>query len=142
MSVPTTIQSNQVPLQLGTDGITYKNVVCKRTTNFNGTTSVNVEETDCGIEKGLGTPDWTLDFEGVVNTTPTSTTELSAADLLSLWLNKTLAYAKFMTGDGTGKNVYIQGTGYVTDLSMAASVGNLLAFTFTFNGVGTPDITV
>ena len=142
MSVPTTIQSNQVPLQLSSDGVTYKNVVCKRTTNFNGTTSVNVEETDCGIEKGLGTPDWTIGFEGVVNTTPTSTTELSTADLLSLWLNKTLTYTKFLTGDGTGKNIYIQGTGYITDLTVDVSTGNLVAFSFTLNGVGNPDITV
>ena len=67
MSVPTTVQSNQIPLALSTDGgVTYKNVVCKRAWNFAGTTAVNAEETDCGVSKGLGAPDWTMDFEGVV----------------------------------------------------------------------------
>lgn len=143
MSVPTLIQSNQVPLTLSLDaGVTYKNVVCKRAWNFNGTTAVNAEETDCGISKGLGAPDWTMDFEGVLNTTPTTTTEMSAKEVADAWLAQTLAYIKTQTGNGTGGNMYIQGTGYVTDFAIQNQVGNLIAFTFTFNGVGTPDLTV
>lgn len=142
MSTPTTFQSNQVPLAISTDNITYKNVVCKRAWNFNGTTSVNTEETDCGIEKGLGSPDWTMDFEGVLNTTPNGATEMSAAAMIALWLNQTLSYVKTQTGAGTGSNLYIQGSGYITDFAVQNQVGNLIAFTFTFNGTGVPDITV
>ena len=141
MSVPTTIQSNQVPLSLSTDGITYKNVVCKRTWGFNLTSAVNTEETDCGVEKGLGAVDWTFNFEGVVNTTPNGATEMSAAVLIGLANNQTLTYVKALTGDGTGSNIYIQGSGYITDFSIENSVGSLIAFTFTFNGVGAVDIT-
>lgn len=143
MSVPTLVQSNQVPLALSIDGgITYLNVVCKRGFNFNGTTSVNPEETDCGISKGLGAPDWTMDFEGVVNTTPNAGTEISAKQLLDTWQNQVLSYIKTQTGAGTGGNLYIQGSGYVTDYAIQNQVGNLLAFTFTFNGVGAVDTTV
>jgi hypothetical protein len=142
MSVPTTWQSNQVPLQLSADDITYLNVVCKRASNFNGTTSVNVEETDCGIDKGLGTPDWTVDFEGVVNTTPNSGAEVSAKQLFSWWQNKTLLYVKWMTSNGAGGNLYRQGTGYITDYAESLATGSLMAFNFTFNGVGTIDETV
>src|SRR5690349_5778998 len=102
MSVPTFIQSNQVPLAISTDGITYANVVCKRAWNFNGTTPVNSEETDCGVAKGLGAIDWTMDFEGVLNTTPTSPTEASAAVVAGYWLNQTLLYIKTQTGNGAG----------------------------------------
>lgn len=142
MSTPTNIQSNLVPLALSTDGITYKNAVCKRAWNFNGTTAVNSEETDCGIAKGLGAIDWTMDFEGVVNTTPNGASEMSAAGLAALWLNQTLTYIKTLTGDGTLQNLYIQGTGYITDFAVQNQVGNLISFSFTFNGVGSPDITV
>jgi hypothetical protein len=139
MSVPTTIQSNQVPLALSTDGITYKNVVCKKSWNFNGTTAVNSEETDCGIDKGLGASDWSMDFAGVVNKTPTSSTEVSAATLAGWWVNQTLLYIKTTTGS-VANDSYIQGTGYITDYGVQNSVGSLLAFTFTFNGTGTPDM--
>lgn len=136
MSVPTTIQSKQVPMALSVDGVTYKNVVCKRTTNFNGTTAVNAEESDCGIEKGLGAPDWTMDFEGIVNTTPDSPTEISAAEIMGYWLNQTELYAKLQPG-----NLYIQGRVFLTDVGVQLSTGNLIAFTFTLNGIGVPDIT-
>lgn len=139
MSVPTTIQSNQVPLAISTDGITYKNVVCKKSWNFSLTSAVNSEETDCGIDKGLGAVDWTMDFQGVVNKTPTSTTEVSSATLAGYAVNQTLLYIKTTTG-ATANDSYIQGTGYITDFGVQNSVGSLLAFTFTFNGIGTPDV--
>lgn len=137
MSTPTYVQSNQVPLALSTDGITYKNVVCKRAWNFNGSTPVNTEETDCGVAKGLGASDWTMDFEGVLNTTPNGASEMSLKDVLALWVNQTLSYIKTQSGS----SMYIQGEGYITDFAIQNSVGNLVAFTFTFNGIGNPDIT-
>lgn len=142
MSVPTKIQSSATVILLSTDNITYKSVLCKRAWNFNGTTSVNAEEDDCGISKGLGAPDWTMDFEGSVNTAPDSATEISAKTLLDYWQNKTLLYIKTMTGDGTGSNLYIQGQGYVTDLTVSAPQGGIVGFNFTFNGEGTVDTTV
>lgn len=142
MSVPTFIQSNQVPLLLSTDNITFGAVVCKRAWNFNGTTPVNSEETDCGVAKGLGASDWTMDFEGVLNTTPTSPTELSAAVVAGYWVNQTSLYIKTQTGNGTGGNFFVTGAGYITDFALQNSVGNLVAFTFTFNGIGTPDFTI
>lgn len=142
MSVPTTIQSNTVPFKLSGDGVTYKNVVCKRSFNFQGTTSVNSEETDCGVHKGLGANDWSCDFEGVLNTTPDGATEMAAATVIGYWLNQTLVYVKFQTGDGTGDNMYVQGQGYITNFQMNNQVPGLIAFSFTFNGDGNPDITI
>lgn len=141
MSVPTLIQSNLVPLMISTDsGVTYKSVLCKKSFNFNGTTPVNAEETDCGVSKGLGAIDWTVDFEGLVNTTPTTPTEMSAKQISDLWLAQTLVLVKFTTGSG-GSNVYRQGSGYITDYTETNQVGNLISFTFTLNGVGSPDFT-
>jgi hypothetical protein len=142
MSAPTYVDSKLVPVAISTDNITYKNVLCKRTSNFSLTSAVNAEESDCGISKGLGSVDWTQDFEGLVNITPNGATEMSASDILTIAANQTLAYIKWMTNDGTGKNLFVQGQGYITDFGTQLSTGNLAAFTFTFNGVGAPDITV
>lgn len=142
MSVPTTIQSKAIPLLVSTNGTDWAAIVCKRTWNFNATKSVNSEETDCGIEKGLGAIDWTVDFEGVVNTTPTSPTEVSAAALAGYFSNETLLYVKAQTGNGSGSNLFVTGQAYITDLAFQNSVGNLQAFTATFNGIGNPDFTV
>lgn len=141
MSV-STVQSKAIPLLISTDGVAYKTVVCKRTWNFNATKAVNPEETDCGITKGLGAIDWTVDFEGVLNTTPESATEASFAEVAGHFLNETLLYVKIQSGDGSGGNMFISGTAYITDFAAQNSVGNLQAFTATFNGVGDPDFTV
>lgn len=141
MSVPTTLQSNLVPFALSTDEITYKNVVCKKAWNFNGTTPTNVEETDCGPLVGLGSNTWTFDFEMVLNTTPDGATQMSAKDVLSIWNNQTFAYAKVMYPANTGVNFYIQGAGYITSFVLQNTVGNLMTFTGTFSGNGAVDIT-
>ena len=51
-----------------------------------------------------------------------------------LWQNQTLVAVKVLTP-------YVQGNGYITDLGFQNSVGNLMAFTFTLNGVGAVDFT-
>lgn len=141
MSV-STVQSKAIPVLISTDGVTYKSIVCKRTWNFNATKAVNPEETDCGITKGLGAIDWTVDFEGVLNTTPESATEASFAEVAGHFLNETLLYVKIQSGDGSGGNMFISGRANITDFAAQNSVGNLQAFTATFNGQGDPDFTV
>lgn len=140
MSTPTTIQANLVPFALSTDGITYNNVVCKKSWNFTGSTPTNVEETDCGPLVGLGSNNFNFDFEAVLNKTPNAG-EISAKDVLSIWNNQTLAYAKVLYPDPGGTNFFIQGSGYITNFVLQNTVGNLMTFTGTFSGNGTVDIT-
>lgn len=141
MSTPTTLQSNLIPFALSTDDITYKNVVCKKAWNFNGTTPTNIEQTDCGPLVALGSNQWTFDFQMVLNTTPNGATEMSAKDVLTLWNNQTYCYAKVLYPAGTGANFYIQGAGYISNFKLANQVGNLMTFDGTFSGNGTVDIT-
>lgn len=141
MSTPTTVQSNLVPFALSTDDITYKNVVCKKAWNFNGTTPTNVEDSDCGSLTGLGSNNWTFDFEMVLNTTPDGATQMSAKDVLALWNNQTFSYAKVLYPSPGGANFFIQGGGYITNFVLQNTVGNLMTFTGTFTGNGTVDIT-
>lgn len=141
MSTPTGISSNLVPFAVSADNITYKNVVCKKSWNFNGTTPTNVEQTDCGPMVGLGSNEWSFDFEGVLNTAVAGATEVSAKEMLSYWNNQTSLYAKVLYPNADGSNFYIQGAGYITNFKLANSVGNLITFTATFSGNGSVDNT-
>lgn len=141
MSTPTTIQANLVPFSLSVDNTTYKNVVCKKSWNFNGTTQTNTEQTDCGPLTAVGSNEFTFDFEMVLNTTPDSATQMSAKEVLAIWNSQAITYAKVLYPDPAGSNFYIQGAGYITSFVLQNSVGNLMTFTGTFTGNGTVDIT-
>lgn len=141
MSTPTGIQSNLVPLLISTDNITYKSVVCKKAANFNGTTPTNVEQTDCGPMVGLGSNEWSVDIEGVLNTSPAGATEISAKELLSYWNSQTFVYVKLQYPDPTGLNFYLQGGGYISSFKLGITTGQLVNFSATFSGNGTVDNT-
>lgn len=136
MSTPTPLQAKLVPMALSTDGESYKNVVCKRTANFTGTTPTNREDTDCGNFVSLGSNEWSFDFEGVFNTQKEST-EYTAEDILQFWQNQTLLYVKVQYA---GTNLYLQGQGYLTGTGVGLSTGSLVTFTFTFTGTGDVDV--
>lgn len=139
----TTVQSNLVPIYLSADsGSTYKSVVCKKSASFKGSTSTTEEETDCGILLGIGANKWSFDVEAIVNTTPAST-EMSYEDILGYWQAQTALLVKYQypTSGSPGADFYHQGTVYITDISQANSVGNLLSFTITLSGTGTLDVT-
>jgi hypothetical protein len=141
MSTPTGIQSNLVPFALSTDNSTYKNVVCKKAWGFKGTTPTNVEETDCGPMVGLGSNNFSFDFQMVLNTTPNGATEMSAKDVLTIWNNQTACYVKVQYPGGVGTDFYLQASGYITSFELTNQVGNLMTFSGTFTGNGTVDIT-
>jgi hypothetical protein len=136
MSVPTTQQAKLVPFTLSEDNVTFKSVVCLKVWNFNGTTPVQKEKTQCGTHTALDALESSFDFEGVANSTPNGATEVSHNDILGYWKNQTLVYAKVQP---TG--MYIQGQGYITNFRVTAQVGNLVSFTATFEMDGDPDIT-
>ncbi len=136
MSVPTYLASKLVPMALSTDGITYRNVLCKRTANFTGTTPQNTEESDCGSSTALGENTWSFDFDGLFNNSINTATEYSAVEILNFWISQTLLYVKVA---GTG--VLISGTGYLTGTGFALQTGQNSAFSFTFTGTGNPTVT-
>lgn len=141
MSTPTTIQSNLVPIAVSTDsGSTYKNIVCKKSWGFNGSTATNVEETDCGPLVGLGSNNFTFDFEAVMNTTPDSD-QVSAKGLLDIWNNQTQVMLKVLYPSPGGTNIFISGVAYLTSYTLVNQVGNLMTVTGTFTGNGTVDTT-
>lgn len=138
----TTLQSNLVPLKISSDGgTTYKSIVCKKSWTFNHSTSTTKEETDCGVLLGIGANEWGFDIEGVVNTTPTGGSEVSAEDLMSLASAQTALKVKLDYPASAGTDLYAVGDCYLTSFKITNSVGSLMTFSGTLSGTGTLDIT-
>jgi hypothetical protein len=138
----TTLQSNLVPLKISTDGgTTKKSIVCKKGFTFNHETPITEENTDCGVLIGLGSNKWSFDVEGVVNTTPTSGSEVSYEDLLGIANAQTQIDVYLDHPSGSGTDVYASGDAYITNLRFTNQVGSLHTFTATITGTGTLDIT-
>lgn len=132
MSTPTTIQGKLVPVMISTDGINYKNVVCKKVGNLNLDSPVNKEDTDCGSFSGLGAVNWTIDIEGLLNTTPNTATELSANEMLNFANNQTLVYIKILYAP----YILRSGQGYISNYKETFETNALVGFTATFTNNG------
>lgn len=138
MSVPTPILSSAVPFAISTDGVTYKQVVCKKTCGYTGTTNVAKEETDCGVLKAPGAIDENFNFEFVLNTTPNGATEWGSDSVMNFFQAKTLLYVKVTVGSVT---YYRQGQGYITNYTETANQNGMITATGTFELSGTLDTT-
>jgi hypothetical protein len=138
MSV-TAVQSSALPFYVATDS-GYSNVrmiVCKKSLNFTGTTTVNTEDTDCGPIVGLGSNGWVFSFEGVANTTPDIGTQESYEQLLKWWNAQTLLYVRWNYPDSGGSDFTHKGAAYITSITSAVAQGAAMNFTIEFTGQGT-----
>lgn len=138
----TNLQSILVPLKISTDaGATKQSIQCKKSWTFNHETSISEEATDCGVLIGLGPNKWGFELEGVVNTTPTAATEISAEGLLAIASAQTLFLVYLDYPAAAGTDLYATGTAYLTNLKISNTVGSLMNFTATLSGTGVLDIT-
>lgn len=131
MSALTPLQSKNVPFAMGTDGITYKNVVCKKLSGLTLTPTIAEEETDCGPATGVGAVKFQFNAEVVLNTTPSGATEISSNEVFA-WANAgTLVYV-LMSASG-----YIRrGSGYISNYQESLPQGGFVTATFTITGNG------
>lgn len=131
MSALTPIQARNVPFAMGTDGVSYKNVVCKKLSGLTLTPTIAEEETDCGPATGVGAVKFAFNAEVVLNTTPSGATEISANEVFA-WANAgTLVYVLMST---TG---YLRrGSGYISNYQESLPQGGFVTATFTVTGNG------
>jgi hypothetical protein len=134
MSVPTPILSSAVPFAISSNlGVTYKNVVCKKTWGYTGAATLAEEETDCGVLTGVGAIKDSFNFEFVLNTTPNGATEWGSNDVMNFFQARTLLYVKVTNGA-----TYIRTlAGYISNYTETAAQGGMINATGTFNGTGT-----
>lgn len=136
MSNPTTVAARSVPVAISTDGLTYKNVVCKKLWNLQVEKVVTEEESDCDTHIEVGSTKFSYDFEFILNTTPNGATEWGSDAVLGWTINGTLIYIKTTSGSP----YYRSGAGYITNYTESAPQGGLITATGTFRGTGSLDI--
>lgn len=137
MSVPTTLQSSSVPFAMGTDGISYKNVVCKKLWGLNLNPTLIEDESDCGPHTATGTKKFSFNVEFLLNTTPNGASEISANEVATWANNGTTVYVllQYLT------QYYRQGSGVISAYSESAPLNGFITATATISGNGLLDLT-
>lgn len=137
MSVPTTLQSSLVPFAMGTDGISYKNVVCKKLWGLSLNPTLIEDESDCGPHTAAGTKKFSFNAEILLNLTPNTATEISANEVATWANNGTTVYVllQYLT------SYYRQGSGVISAYQESAPLNGFVTATFTVSGSGLLDLT-
>ena len=136
------IQGNDVILQLSSDGLYYKTLICEIGHTLNKTRDTQATATKCDggtPATSIGSKSYTIDFTAASDTAPTGS-QCSFADVDGYYENGTYLYWKIQYDDGS--DLYQQGRGYVTSLNIDSQVGGIHQFTGTISGDGAIDTTV
>lgn len=132
------LQSRSVPFAIGLDGVTFKNLVCKKLWGLSIEKDVVQDPNDCGMATSVGVATkFSVNFEIVLNLTP-GATEYSANDVATFANDGTLVYFKlaYLTS-------YLRsGSGYITNYQESAPFGGMVSATGTITGDGILDTTV
>ena len=127
-----------------TGGTSFKNLVCTSSATLNTTLATTQDQTSCGVLTAVGEPSMTIDFDAVCETAPTIS-QISYKDLLTASVNKTLVNVRMqnpvVTGSSLGAAYFQQFFAYITDLSLASTVGEFIKFSGTLSSTGTLDVT-
>ena len=127
------MNSTDVVVRIGTDGVTYENVG-KMT---NGSLRVTMATRDASTKDSAGWMEvlegqksWTLSGEGLVvyNNTGKATPD----DIYGHLSSRTVIYIEF--GSEGSEEKYYSGTGYFTEFSTDAGVEDNATFSFSFQG--------
>lgn len=124
-------------------GVSYKNLVCLRTSSVNTTMDATTEQTNCGVLTSPSEPQMTVDFDAICETAPT-VAQISYEDLLGAMVNKTLVAVRVqnptVSGSSSGTVYYHSFSGYITDLTMNQSTTEFVNFSGTIQSTGTLDV--
>lgn len=139
----TTVQGAAALFEISVDGETFETLVCEIDVSLEGTVDVTEEKTKCGNFKGVEDPSYSLSGNAVTNISPDSG-EASYKTVQAFFNGKTKLYwrlqspaiGSFLVGEG----FYHAGQGYFTNLSLSASNGELIKFSYTFTVDGNIDI--
>lgn len=135
----TTAQGELAPLSLSSDGgITWKTLVCLETYKVPLDTTVNEDETNCGVAVGLGAIKFKPTGTAIMEVNPDSTM-VTYEDMVKWQTGKTLIMFKTeypASGGQYGKNIALSGTCYVTATGGTFQTGKVITFDFTLTGTG------
>jgi hypothetical protein len=138
------LQGTLVALWLSATGSQYKTVVCEETSSASSTANVNTTKTKCGTFSTVDTPETTITGSGVVDGNPAAN-QASYKQLHDWLLAKQNLYAIYKTaadasvGETSGESVYMDGRGYLSEVTVTAQEGDVIKFNWAFTFTGTVD---
>lgn len=130
------MNSTDVVVRIGTDGVTYENVGKMTNASLSvtmATRDISTKDSSGWMEVLEGQKSWTLSGEGLVvyNNSGKATPD----DIYGHLSSRTLIYIEF--GSEATDEKYYSGTGYFTEFSTDAGVEDNATFSFSFQGTGT-----
>lgn len=110
-------------------------VACSTTDGFNGTTetvTVNSKCTDGWTDNEPGNKSWSFSNSSYAETEPESD-QLSINEVNEMWSTDDVRQWKL---EGVNNDFYVEGLGFITDVSNTAADGDYLTFDLTITGKG------
>jgi len=119
----------------GTSGV-WKRLVCEDTLTFDFSSEVTTTKTKCGTFKGLQVPEFKVSGTGATNSQPT-TSEYSS-DQMTTDMNA-ITKKEFRIQDVAtlGSVILLAGAGYFSSQQITFNNGEVVKFTYNFEGTGT-----
>lgn len=133
------IQAITVPFLVSTDGLVWKQLVCLSEQTLPLTSQTTETNTQCGVAVGLGPVKFAPTFNAVSNLTPDAG-QIGFDEMKNFLINQTLLYYKISDPESgsTAGDLYVEGRAYVTALTLTATIDDVVKFSGTLSGVGTP----
>jgi hypothetical protein len=121
----------------GTTGV-WKRLVCEETLTFDLTNDVATTKTKCGVFKGVDVADFKVSGSGVSQFAPT-TTEYSHDALTADQVAVQKKEFRIQDIATLGSVILLAGSGYFVQSQLSFPANDVVKFTYTFEGVGTPE---
>lgn len=126
----------------------FKKLTCEETVSFELTNDITTTKTKCGVFKGVDVVDFKANGSGAHNTSPGGS-EASLDYIQTKQIARTKqeyviqneAYTEDGTSYALGDEFRMAGGGYFNQSQGTAQVGEIVKFTWSFEGEGTPDDT-
>ena len=139
--MPIPIQSVNSPIELSTDGVTWKVLICVASYTFSFTTSTSTTDTQCGRFVGVGFPGFTVTVQTVAEYDKTAS-QVNQKDILAWLAATTLLYFRIQSpaNGGSyplGNAYYMSGQLYITGTDLNNTTNDPVKFSITMTGQGT-----
>lgn len=138
------IQGSDVVMWLSDTGSNYKTIVCEESSQSSTTAAANKTKTKCGTFTAVDTAEVVISGSGVVDGSPAG--NQASFKQLQAWAQaKTNLYfirknlANVPLGITAGAVVYMDGRGYLTEVTETSAEGDLVKFNWSFEVTGTVD---
>lgn len=138
------LQASLVVLWLSDTGSNYKLVTCEESSSASTTAAVTKTPTKCGVFTAVANAETSISGSGVVDGDPAAN-QVSYKQMEAWCRAKTLLYFIYKnltdagSGQTNGESVYLDGRGYLTEVTVTAQEGDLVKFNWVLEPSGTVD---